>query len=130
MSGFPIGFLRNGNHQLTASMLGFFFGVKVKQSLIISSLAQLALSVIFIIIPISTFFGIICFQITNTANLTCILFCFFVSYAIIESIATLYFVRPYRKAMQQIVYRNFLKKKNKAVSILVVSQVAAISINK
>uniref|UniRef100_A0A914QAM3 Serpentine Receptor, class H n=1 Tax=Panagrolaimus davidi TaxID=227884 RepID=A0A914QAM3_9BILA len=91
---------------------------KLKTSLMISAIVQLSITICFYLIPISAFFAIFAFQIPNTENIMIVVICAFLTHSFLEFIVTLYFVRPYRKAViglfQQLnPFKNMCRKSRK-----------------
>uniref|UniRef100_A0A914Q3R9 Uncharacterized protein n=1 Tax=Panagrolaimus davidi TaxID=227884 RepID=A0A914Q3R9_9BILA len=82
---------------------------KLSRSLIVSSLAQILCTFIFLLLPFSFMVITWYFKIPNTANIICVINCIIASHSLMEFIATLYFIIPYRKFVLKLYekIRNF-----------------------
>ena len=79
---------------------------KFQQSLIISSTIQICLTNIFLFFPVLAFFLFITFDIPHTASAMCFFMCLLMTHGLLEFVATLYFILPYR----QYILKFFTKK--------------------
>uniref|UniRef100_A0AC35GT44 Serpentine Receptor, class H n=1 Tax=Panagrolaimus sp. PS1159 TaxID=55785 RepID=A0AC35GT44_9BILA len=75
---------------------------KLQRSLIISAIIELAVSLIFLVIPLIAFAIIVCFQLPNTENWSIYIFSLIITHSFLQSIITLYFITPYRKFLCKI----------------------------
>uniref|UniRef100_A0A914PRL4 G-protein coupled receptors family 1 profile domain-containing protein n=1 Tax=Panagrolaimus davidi TaxID=227884 RepID=A0A914PRL4_9BILA len=118
-NGFLLGFILISLLLLGTFSLGIFFiclirkhkgGNIAKQQryLIISALVQLSITIFFNIVPVVLFIFILCFEIPHTENFLLILFSVISTHSFLESLATLYFVTPYRKAIISMYHQIFL----------------------
>uniref|UniRef100_A0A914P9U1 G-protein coupled receptors family 1 profile domain-containing protein n=1 Tax=Panagrolaimus davidi TaxID=227884 RepID=A0A914P9U1_9BILA len=89
-----------------ALLIFFIYLVKTKQSLtvaklsrslIVSSSVQILCTFILLLLPFSFIVLTWYFKIQNTANIICVINCIIASHSLMEFIATLYFIIPYRK---------------------------------
>uniref|UniRef100_A0AC34FA84 G-protein coupled receptors family 1 profile domain-containing protein n=1 Tax=Panagrolaimus sp. ES5 TaxID=591445 RepID=A0AC34FA84_9BILA len=74
---------------------------KMQQSLIISSTAQISITLILLFIPLGVIIACVGFQIPHTSEYACLCFSITSFHGILEFIATLYFVLPYRRYLKK-----------------------------
>ena len=74
---------------------------KLQRSLIISSIMQMCLTTIFLQAPITVLIIIIYWKIPKRIDISCLLFACVSSNCLVEFLATLYYVSPYRKFLHQ-----------------------------
>uniref|UniRef100_A0AC34GYI1 Uncharacterized protein n=1 Tax=Panagrolaimus sp. ES5 TaxID=591445 RepID=A0AC34GYI1_9BILA len=82
---------------------------KLHRSLIISAIVQLSITLGFLGIPATVGMAIFCFQILNMQNIVVVIECLFATHCILESVATLYFVSPYRNGVKDILAKIYGK---------------------
>uniref|UniRef100_A0A914QBX7 Uncharacterized protein n=1 Tax=Panagrolaimus davidi TaxID=227884 RepID=A0A914QBX7_9BILA len=90
---------------------------KLNRSLIISAIVQLSITLGFLGAPATFGMAVFCFQISNMQNVIVFIQCLFATHCIFESIATLYFVTPYKKGVKELYEKIFHAKKFKIIEI-------------
>uniref|UniRef100_A0AC35FR65 Uncharacterized protein n=1 Tax=Panagrolaimus sp. PS1159 TaxID=55785 RepID=A0AC35FR65_9BILA len=76
---------------------------KMQKPLIVSSIIQISLTCGFLILPILFILAALAFQIPNSAGWCTFCICIVCSFSVIDFIATLYFVAPYRRFVKKLI---------------------------
>ena len=89
-------------YQLRYNKKSYYINDKLQRSLLVSLISQVLVTLGFLITPYFCFLLFVEFQINNTAVVMTVLLCFVSTHCLLEFLATMYFVTPYRKFL-----RNF-----------------------
>ena len=100
---------------------------KLQRSLMISSIIQIFSTCFFLFSPYIFFFIFIGYDIRGSASFMCFMMCVFTSHCLVEFIATLYFVSPYRNFIIRLFRKKILKKETATFRTI---QVSAITVSR
>ena len=94
-SAFSVYFIRTILQRKT-SVASTAATTRLHRSLILSSVMQIHLTNIFLLIPFLMFYVFIAFEVPHSATIYCVFTCIFMTHCLVEFLATFYFISPYR----------------------------------